>query len=293
MNWNFIYRGETRDLDESARASTSGSFVRLSKGFTHYELGGPESGQPVVLVHGFSVPYFIWDPTFAALTSSGFRVLRFDLYGRGFSDRPRLEYNLDLFVHQLRNLLDMLKLRQINLIGLSMGGPITASFTAQLPERVRRLVLVDPSGARPIALSPILKAALVPGIGELALGLFGGESLVKGMASDFFDPEHVARFQDKYRVQMMYRGFKRAILSSMRNGMLGSFQEAYQRVGGQGMPVLIFWGRNDATVPFDHSRQILEAIPRAELHVVENCGHIPHYERPDLVNSILIEFLKR
>jgi pimeloyl-ACP methyl ester carboxylesterase len=174
-----------------------------------------------------------------------------------------------------------------------MGGPITASFTAQLPERVRRLVLVDPSGARPIALSPILKAALVPGIGELALGLFGGESLVKGMASDFFDPEHVARFQDKYRVQMMYRGFKRAILSSMRNGMLGSFQEAYQRVGGQGMPVLIFWGRNDATVPFDHSRQILEAIPRAELHVVENCGHIPHYERPDLVNSILIEFLKR
>ncbi len=98
MNWDFIFRGETRDLDESTRAGAGGSFIRLSDGCTHYELGGPENGEAVVLVHGFSVPYFIWDPTFQALTSSGFRVLRFDLYGRGFSDRPRLEYALDLFV---------------------------------------------------------------------------------------------------------------------------------------------------------------------------------------------------
>ncbi len=293
MNWDFIFRGETRDLDESTRAGAGGSFIRLSDGCTHYELGGPENGEAVVLVHGFSVPYFIWDPTFQALTSSGFRVLRFDLYGRGFSDRPRLEYALDLFVSQLRDLLDALKLHQVNLMGLSMGGPIAAEFTAQFPERVRSLILIDPSGARSIALSPILKAALIPGLGELALGLFGDENLLKNIASDFFDPEHIRMFQDKYRVQMSYRGFKRAILSSMRNGVLGGFYEAYQRVGRQKMPVLIFWGRKDATVPFDHSREILKAIPRAGFHVIEDCGHIPHYERPELVDPILIEFLKR
>lgn len=293
MNWDFIYRGETKVLDESTRASTDGSFIRLSDGCTHYELGGPENGQPAVLVHGFSVPYFIWDPTFEGLTSSGFRVLRFDLYGRGFSDRPRVRYNLDLFVRQLRELLDALNFDQVNLSGLSMGGPITTMFTAQFPERVHRLILIDPCGARPIRLSPILKAALLPIIGELALGLFGDENLVRGNASDFFDPKYVAMFQDKYRVQMQYRGFKRAILSSMRNGMLDSFYEAYQRVGEQKVPVLIFWGRNDAAVPLDHSREILRAIPRAELHVVENCGHIPHYEKPDHVNPILIQFLKK
>ena len=62
--------------------------MRLSDGFTHYELGGPPTGHLVVLAAGFSVPYYIWDPTFSALTEAGVRVLRYDYYGRGFSDRP-------------------------------------------------------------------------------------------------------------------------------------------------------------------------------------------------------------
>ncbi len=86
----------------------SGSFVALSDGCTHYELGGPQDGRPVALVHGFSVPYFIWDPTFRFLADSGFRVLRYDLFGRGFSDRPHLRYDIDLFCKQLRELLDIL-----------------------------------------------------------------------------------------------------------------------------------------------------------------------------------------
>ena len=74
MNWDFIYRGEIKEIDDEVRASTSGSFIRLSEGCTHYELSGPDSGEAVVLVHGFSVPYFIFDPTFSFLVNSGFRV---------------------------------------------------------------------------------------------------------------------------------------------------------------------------------------------------------------------------
>ena len=85
-------------------------------------------------MHGFSVPYFIWDPTFKFLTKSGFRVLRYDLFGRGYSDRPKLRYDIDLFCKQLRELLDTLGFEQINLMGLSMGGPITATFTARYPQ---------------------------------------------------------------------------------------------------------------------------------------------------------------
>ena len=81
---SFPYLDETRELDELARKDAGGSFAALKDGMTHYELGGPEDGKPVVLVHGFSVPYFIFDPTFEFLGKSGFRVLRYDLIGRGF-----------------------------------------------------------------------------------------------------------------------------------------------------------------------------------------------------------------
>ena len=74
---SFPYLGENKVLDEMTRKEAgSGAFISLSAGVTHYELDGPENGDLVVLVHGFSVPYFIFDPTFEFLTKAGFRVLR-------------------------------------------------------------------------------------------------------------------------------------------------------------------------------------------------------------------------
>jgi pimeloyl-ACP methyl ester carboxylesterase len=51
------------------------------------------------------------------------------------------------------------------------------------------------------------------------------------------------------------------------------------------------WGRNDTTVPFENHREILSAIPHAEFHTIEDCSHIPHYEKPEEVNQILLKFL--
>jgi len=79
---------EKLDIDQSVRDKTPGQFARLSDGYTHYEIGGPPDGRVVVLAAGATVPYYIWDPTFSALVGAGFRVLRYDYYGRGFSDRP-------------------------------------------------------------------------------------------------------------------------------------------------------------------------------------------------------------
>src|SRR4051812_34564559 len=75
---------EKLDIDQSVRAAAPGAFVRLTDGYTHYELSGPPEGRVVVLAAGISVPYYIWDPTFAALVHAGFRVLRYDYYGRGY-----------------------------------------------------------------------------------------------------------------------------------------------------------------------------------------------------------------
>jgi len=301
MPWTFPYLGETKELNEATHSTAPGSFVLLSDGYTHYERNG---GSPlargeglgvretIVLVHGFSVPYFIWDPTFDFLSASGFHVLRYDLFGRGFSDRPKLRYDIDLFCKQLRELIDTLGIDDIYLLGLSMGGPITATFTLRYPERVKKLVLIDPAGAKPVTPWRVIKAATTPGFGELAIGLFGRGGLSRGVKSDFYDPTHIKAFVEQYMLQMQYKGFMRAILSTMRHGMLGDFSETYRKMGEQGTSTLLLWGRDDKTVPFAHNELVRAAIPQAEFHAFDQCGHIPHYEKPMEVNPILLEFLK-
>ena len=300
----FPYLTETEDLTDSVRAKAGGSFIQLPNGICHYELSETNSHETpfdkaqgrrntphVVLIHGFSVPYFIWDPAFEFLVKSGFRVLRYDLFGRGLSDRPRTAYNIRLFVRQLKDLLDALNLEQIHLVGLSMGGAISAAFVDQYPERITSHILIDPAGAKAIAISPMLKLAKLPGLADLAFGLAGDNSLLESVASDFYDPALIEIFIERYRLQMKIKGFKRAILSSVRNGMLDSFYDIYRRVGKLQKPTLLFWGRNDTTVPFEHSALITAALPHAEFHVIEGAGHIPHYEKPGEVNPILAKFL--
>lgn len=290
----FPYRSEIKELNDEARQSADGSFVRLSNGMTHYELGGNESGEIVVLVHGFSVPYFIYDPTFDFLTRSGFHVLRYDLFGRGLSDRPRERNNLDFFARQLLELLDALRFsRPVNLIGLSMGGPIASAFALRHPERIGKLILIDPCGAKPVDTALLVRLARVPILAEIAYGLLGAKSLVDNVAKDFFDPALVDHFQKRYKTQMQYEGFIRSILSTIRNNMLGSNIEVYRSLGKLNQRILLLWGQNDKTVPFEQSETLRDALPSVEFRIIENCGHIPHYEKPDEVNPILLNFLRQ
>ncbi|MEK6751665.1 MAG: alpha/beta hydrolase [Chloroflexota bacterium] len=289
----FPYLDETKELNEVTRREAAGSFVALPDGVTHFELGGPANGKTIVLVHGFSVPYFIFDPLFEFLKNSGFRVLRYDLLGRGYSDKPNLRYDIHLFVKQLKDLLDALNLNEITLLGLSMGGPVTTAFIQEHPRYVRKHILIDPSGGTSVELTRLLKLTRLPILGELIIGLFGSKNLIKGIASDFFDPKLVGQFQAKYKIQMEYKGFKRAILSTMRSGMLESFLETYRNVGALKKPTLVFWGKDDKTTPYQDHTLIMQALPHAEFHAIENCGHLPHYEKPEVFNPILLEFLSR
>lgn len=290
---SFPYLGETKELNNATRKDAGGSFVTLADGVTHYELSGPENGKPVVLVHGFSVPYFIFDITFEFLVKSGFRVLRYDLFGRGFSDRPRAANNIQFFVRQLKDLLDALNFKDIALLGLSMGGPITAAFIREHPGYVRKHVLIDPAGVKQTVLGRSIEALKMPIFGELAFGLFGSALMIKSLASDLFDPKAVEFFQNQYKIQMQFKGFKRALLSTLRSNMLNSFYETYADDGRLQKPTLLFWGRDDKTTLFANSATLLTALPHAEFHAIENCGHIPHFEKPEIVNPILLEFLSK
>ncbi len=288
----YNFRGETEILDAVTRASLPGSFVELTDGVVHYELAGPPDGQVVVLVPGVSVPYTTWDPNFPALANAGLRVLRFDLYGRGYSDRPNVVYDLDLFDRQILELGAALKVNEpITLVGLSMGGAVVTTFAARHPERTRRLVLIDPLVSPP--LSAALRFVLAPGVGERVFDWFGDRILVGGQAQDFYNAQRVAEFQAQYRVAMKYRGFKRAILATVRSMPTWKIEPAYEQVGKADYPVMLLWGRQDKTIPFDTHQRVQALIPRAEFHAIENAGHVPHRDQPEMVNRLLIELLKR
>ena len=174
-------------LDATARAAAPGKFVQLHGGITHYDVTGPDSGRTVVLLNGFTVPFYIWDPTRETLAANGFRVLRYDYFGRGYSDRPKLQYDLATYDEQLSELLDSLGIRGvIDVAGVSMGGAIAANFADRHPDRVRTLTLVDP-GIGLFAETPA--PASIPVLGEFALTLAASEihptATSKSAAADF------------------------------------------------------------------------------------------------------------
>jgi pimeloyl-ACP methyl ester carboxylesterase len=290
--FKYRFHGETKVLDDAARAAAPGQFIELPDGITHYELGGPPSGQSVVLVHGFSVPYYIWDPTFAALTKNGFRVLRYDLYGRGYSDRPNTRYDANLFVRQLLHLLTALQFpTPVHLIGLSMGGPITVAFTDRYPDKVGKLCLIDPAGF-PTKRSLGDRLLVLPLVWEWAIDHFGEKLLISNLLADFYKPEDFPEYQALFREQMSYRGFRGALLSTLRSGIIHNMVDCYTRVGTQQRAILLLWGCQDQVVPFALNEKVRNALPDAKFYPISDAGHIPHYERPDKVNPILTDFLE-
>lgn len=281
---------ESRDLDEAVRKLVPGRFVRLSDGYTHYELAGAPAGDVVVLASGRTVPYYIWYPTFKLLSDSGFRVLRYDYYGRGYSDRPDIEYNEALYIRQLGELLDSLQIdRPVNLVGLSVGGSVVTSFTDRYPARVKRLVYVDPAIRVPVTL-PL--SARLPVVRDIA-AVLNEAALINGQLGDFLHPTRFPDWLMRYRPQTRYRGFRRAITSDRINAATLDQQPELDRLSKQDRPVLIIWGKQDATVPIAASTRLLVAFPKGEFVVVDSAGHLPHWENPRAVHPALLAFLRR
>jgi pimeloyl-ACP methyl ester carboxylesterase len=282
---------ERATLDDAARAQAPGKFVRLSDGMTHYDVAGPDSGRTVLLVHGFSVPAYIWDSTAAALSTAGYRVVRYDEYGRGWSDRPNVAYTADLYDRQLGELLDSLHVRgRVDLGGVSMGGWVTATFAGRHPDRVRSLILVDPVAGTSGAASGMF---YWPGVGSYLWQTVAVPMMAGGQASDFVHPERFPDWADRYRPQTRFRGFGRSLLETRRATAGMNTDTLYGRVGRANLPALLLWGREDKTVPFERSSRVRQAIPGAEFHAIDDAGHLPILERAALTDSLILHFLAR
>ncbi len=280
---------EKTPLDAAARSGAPGRFVRLSDGVTHYDASGPESGRTIVLVHGFSVPYYIWDSTATHLAAAGYHVVRYDEYGRGLSDRPNVAYTAELYDRQLGELLDSLHIADpIDLAGVSMGGWVTGTFAGRHPARVRTLTLVDPvAGTSGKPSGPMYW----PVVGEYLFQVMAVPTMADGQASDFVDPSRFPGWADRYRPQTRLRGFGHALYSTRLATAGVSMDSVYQTVGAAGIPTLLLWGAADRTVPIARSAGVRKAIPGVEYHAIEGAGHLPILEQAALTDSLLLRFL--
>ena len=92
--------------------------------------------------------------------------------------------------------------------------------------------------------------------------------------------------------QMRYSGFRRALLSTLRNYLAENWSKAFACVRLATAPVFLVWGRTDRDVPFSLSREVLAAIPRARFLPAADAAHVPFLEQPEVVNPVLPRFLQ-
>jgi pimeloyl-ACP methyl ester carboxylesterase len=279
-------------LDESARAAAPGRFVRLADGVTHYETAGPVGGRVVVLAAGFSVPAYIWDSLYRGLADSGFRVVRYDYYGRGWSERVDAAYDQDLFVRQLAGLLDSLHIGvPVDLAGLSFGAAVATSFAERHPDRLRTLTYFDPVFNIRRPLRPEERS---PWRWNLHMVLGGGTgAMATGQLDDFLHPERFPTWVERYQAQQRFRGTRESLRRTRAAIAVEPHQGAVlRRIGSGNLPVLVVWGREDRVAPFASSRALLAAMPRATFVPVDSAAHLPHLERPRVVVPAVVRFLR-
>lgn len=279
---------EKTSLNVQVQASAPGQFVELVEGLTHYQTFGPTDGPVVILVHGFSIPAAVWGETPDYLASQGFRVIQYDLFGRGYSARPDIPYVGALFESQLIGLLDALAIEQpVAVVGLSMGGAVAARTVANHPNRFNSMSLIAPLH------QPLTPMGIPAGLGYYMLSAFYVPAISKSLAIGNFTTATKQALQESYQQQKEIRGFTRALTSSLYNFSPDNHPQYYRQVAAHGIPVMLAWGTADTTVPFNQNEAVRSDanVADANFVVFEGAGHTPHLEHPQQYNQSLSKFL--
>jgi pimeloyl-ACP methyl ester carboxylesterase len=226
-----------------------------------YQAAG--DGPPLVLVHGLSGSGRWWRRNVGALAPY-WRVYLVDLIGFGAS-HSRHPFALAEAAGYLTRWLDQLELERASLVGHSMGGLIAAELAADAPERVDRLVLVDPAA---LPFDTHLFAHALSLLRELRT------------LSPSFLPVLLA---DALRAgpRTFWRATTALLLADLR-----------PKLAQIRAPTLVIWGERDSLVPLALARQLAEYLRYEKLVVIEGAGHVPMWDRPQEFNRALIEFLR-
>ena len=284
-------------IDDYFRQQAPGEFVQITNGKIHYRWLGSQSGEIIVLVHGVSVPQYVFSQTAAALVESGYRILLFDHFGHGYSDRPVAQYDADFFDLEMVEVLNELGLHDpVNLGALSMGGVIAADFTARHPERVKTLTQFAPAGLRLVNDSD---SALV----SLMKSPVFGNWLWRIVARDFYFPEDDDNtavedivsdesMQGVPERQADYEGYLMAQRQIFRNLRLSHRDDLLSTIAATSVPVLGIFGDADDTVSLDSAALLADLIPRARVEVISGGTHHLNIHRWREVRDLMLSFLR-
>jgi pimeloyl-ACP methyl ester carboxylesterase len=136
-----------------------------------------------------------------------------------------------------------------------------------------------------------------PLIGEWFLNVYGYRLVFQGNEENDEPPREDALalskkdFIKQAGIQMQYKGFIHALLSTARNFNLFSTQEMFGEVGNLNKPTLTIWGTDDGVVPFKGSEELMLYIPQSKLIVLEGGKHDITYAEPTLVGTAIHDFL--
>ena len=264
-------------MDDLRRTEAPGICVPLSAGVTHYQLEGPRGGPVMVLVHGLTTPAFVFDALVPGLNRAGYQVLRYDLYGRGYSDRPKGIYDAAFFTKQLEELLAHLQIETpVVLTGYSMGGAVATHFAAQHPSRVKWLVLLAPGGlGHNLGLFLEASARLGP-LGDWIMTTLGGPVLRHAFSRDYEDVV-VPEFNTRLAQEPGIKGYLPAVLSSVRDFLEVDQTPDHTKLAAQQVPTLAIWGAEDDIIPASARAVLTQANVHAKHVVLEGADHdLPH-----------------
>jgi pimeloyl-ACP methyl ester carboxylesterase len=245
----------------------------------HYLEAG--SGPPLVLIHGLaSNAAQDWGRAFGPL-SRRFHAYAPDLPGFGRSERPpAADYGIPMQVAAVRDFMQAVGLARARVAGISMGGWIASRLAADHPERVERLVVVAAAGMRPDG-PPIPVEVLFPrdedGVRRLVAAVRHKAPLPPSfVARDILSRRRQEEWIIRRAVDSMAQG---------RDWLDGTLERA-------DMPVLVVWGREDRLIPVAYAKELQAEFPRAELAVLDGCGHVPVADCPEEFDRLALAFLE-
>jgi len=275
-------------MDRPLQDLAPGEFANLIKGRVHYQWLGAKEGPVAVCVHGLSTPSFVWGPVADHLGQMGFRVLVYDLYGRGYSDRRSSLQDSKFFNDQLEELLDYLGLEDdITLLGYSMGGAIVASYAAARPRRLRQVCLIAPAGLGHDLGSIADLIVRHDWFGRWVAYAIFPYSLRHGVAEDRERPSAVPNMYEMQNRETYKQGFAPAMLWSLRGILNEDLEPAHRAIAKTGLPVLAIWGREDDVIPISGLGKLAEWNRSARQEVINGAGHTLTYTNVNEVAAAL------
>ena len=253
-------------------------------------------GQPIVLIHGWPSSHEMWEYQINDLVDAEFRVIAYDRRGFGKSSKPYDGYDYDTFTDDLKALLDDLDLRDVTLVGFSMGGgEVVRYFSKHGGDRVSKAVLIGAvtphllkSEDNPHGVKQSVFEEMITGIKEDRI------NFLDAFGKSFFGVNLVSKplsvpLLDYFRMLASVAS-PRATIECVKAFGYTDFLQDMRAVN---VPTLIIHGDADKIVPIEPTgNQSAKLIPDSQYIVYEGAPHGLFYTERERLNTDLIHFIR-